>query len=78
VIVHIAWARSSVPYHLDVPPSYGDDEAVASVEGKRSESSALFDGSERTAIALFRPASANENESSFSLLTPTDREFDVV
>jgi hypothetical protein len=78
VIDHTAAARSSVPYHFAVPLSYDDEDAVCSVDGSTSGSSALFVGFERTAIALLRPASASEKASSFSLLKLPERAFDVV
>ena len=78
MIVQTAAARSSVPYHFAVPFSYAMEDAVASVEGRTSESSELLTGFASTDIALFRAASDSENDVSSSLLRTTFFAFDVV
>jgi hypothetical protein len=78
LIVHTAAFTSKVPHHLEVPPSKGADEAVASLEGSRVGSSALFEGSVSTAIALFSPASERENERPSCLLSVPYRALELV
>jgi hypothetical protein len=70
--------RSSVPHHFAVPFSKVAEDAVASLDGRSAGSSASFDGFERTAIALFRPASESENESPSCLLSEPYRAFELV
>jgi hypothetical protein len=50
-------------------------DAVASLDGSVSGSSALFVGFARTAIALASPDSESENERVSSLLWLTEREL---
>ncbi len=78
VTVQTAAFRSRTPYHFAVPFSYVADCAVASVPGSRSGSSALFDGFERTAIALFSAASESENDDSSLLLRAVVFVFELV
>ena len=63
---------------MAVPFSYAIDEAVASVDGRTSGSSALFVGFARTAIALLSAASERENEVSSTLLRLADFVFWLV